>query len=109
MPRGVVKWFNNTMKYGFITQEEGEEVFVHFSEIQVEGYKTLKKGDLVEFDLEGGDKGRRALRVRIIESAKQAKKKKQSAGGGSGETPAGKRKEGERSDGGTYHYHRRSA
>ncbi len=63
MPKGVVKWFNNTAKYGFIISEEGKEIFVHFSEIQVEGYKTLKRGDMVQFEIEQTPKGIRAIHV----------------------------------------------
>lgn len=70
MAAGKVKWFNNTMKYGFINTEGDKEVFVHFSEIQTDGYKTLKKGDLVEFEIEQGPKGEKAVKVKKIGSAK---------------------------------------
>lgn len=66
MAAGVVKWFNNTNKYGFIVTDDGREVFVHFSEIQEEGFKTLKKGQRVEFDLEESDKGPKAVKVKKI-------------------------------------------
>lgn len=66
--KGVVKWFNNTKKYGFINTEDGKEIFVHFSEIQVEGYKTLKRGDVVEFELASGPKGERAVNVHKVAS-----------------------------------------
>lgn len=68
MPKGTVKWFNNTMKYGFIISEEGKEIFVHFSEIQMEGYKTLKRGDEVQYELEATDKGVKAVQVVKISS-----------------------------------------
>mgnify|MGYP000423044247 CR=1 FL=1 len=66
--QGVVKWFNNTKKYGFINTPDGKEIFVHFSEIQIEGYKTLKRGDVVEFEVAGGPKGERAVQVQKIAS-----------------------------------------
>lgn len=61
---GVVKWFNNSKGYGFLTDENGADVFVHFSAIQSEGYKTLKQGDKVEFDSVEGDKGLQAVNVK---------------------------------------------
>lgn len=64
--KGIVKWFNNTKKYGFINTEDGREIFVHFSEIQVEGYKTLKRGDVVEFEIAAGPKGERAVQVQKV-------------------------------------------
>ncbi len=64
--RGTVKWFNDNKGFGFITQEEGPEVFVHFSEIQGEGFKTLNEGDEVEFDLVEGERGPKATNVRKI-------------------------------------------
>ncbi len=71
MQRGIVKWFNNTMKYGFIISEEGKEVFVHFTEIEVEGYKTLKRGDVVSFEIEPTAKGVKAVKVVKLASIKQ--------------------------------------
>lgn len=65
---GVVKWFNNSKGYGFLTDENGADVFVHFSAIQSEGYKTLKQGDNVEFDAIKGDKGLQAQNVKKISS-----------------------------------------
>jgi CspA family cold shock protein len=62
--RGTVKWFNDNKGFGFITQENGPEVFVHFSEIQGEGFKTLNEGDEVEFDLVEGERGPKATNVR---------------------------------------------
>ena len=57
MATGTVKWFSNQKGYGFITPEEGNDVFVHHSEIQSEGYKSLEEGQKVEFDLVQGQKG----------------------------------------------------
>lgn len=61
---GVVKWFNNSKGYGFLTDENGADVFVHFSAIQSEGYKTLKQGDKVEFEAIEGEKGLQAVNVK---------------------------------------------
>jgi CspA family cold shock protein len=58
MARGKVKWFNPGKGYGFIEQEEGDDVFVHYSEIQGEGFKTLTEGDEVEFEVTAGQDGR---------------------------------------------------
>ena len=63
MPQGKVKWFNESKGYGFIESEEGEDVFVHFSEIQSEGFKTLKEGQEVEFEKTQGKKGPQASNV----------------------------------------------
>ena len=63
MARGKVKWFNNQKGYGFITPENGNDVFVHFSAIKDEGYKTLNEGQEVEFDIEQGPKGQQATNV----------------------------------------------
>ena len=66
---GVVKWFNNSKGYGFLTDENGADVFVHFSAIQSDGYKTLKQGDSVEFDAIEGEKGLQAQNVRKVSGA----------------------------------------
>ena len=58
--KGKVKWFNNAKGYGFIGREDGPDVFVHYSSIQLDGYKTLKEGDDVEFDIVQGQKGPQA-------------------------------------------------
>ncbi len=61
--KGTVKWFNAGKGYGFIGREGGPDVFVHFSAIQVEGYKSLREGDEVEFEIEQGAKGPQAAHV----------------------------------------------
>jgi len=63
MAEGKVKWFNNTKGYGFIETDEGKDVFVHFSQIQQEGFKTLKQGQAVEYEMNVGDKGPQAHNV----------------------------------------------
>jgi CspA family cold shock protein len=63
MARGKVKWFNDAKGYGFIEQEGGEDVFVHFSAIQMDGFKTLAEGQVVEFEVQQGDKGLHAANV----------------------------------------------
>jgi len=63
---GTVKWFNATKGYGFLSQEGGEDVFVHFTAIQTEGYRTLEEGQRVEFTIEKGPKGLQAAKVTIL-------------------------------------------
>ncbi|BCY18338.1 MAG: cold-shock protein [Chloroflexi bacterium] len=60
---GTVKWFNATKGYGFIGREDGEDVFVHFSAVEMEGYRRLKEGQKVEFSVEQGPKGLQAANV----------------------------------------------
>ncbi len=68
MPTGRVKWFNNAKGYGFILSEEGgEDYFAHYSSIQMDGYKTLKAGQLVEFEILEGDKGSHAINIRATD------------------------------------------
>ena len=66
MAQGTVKWFSNEKGYGFIEREQGEDVFVHFSAIGMEGYKTLTEGQRVEFDIVQGQKGLQAANVVAI-------------------------------------------
>ena len=61
-----MKWFNNDKGYGFISQADGEDVFVHFSAIQTEGYKSLEEGQSVQFDVTQGPKGKQAANVRPL-------------------------------------------
>ncbi len=63
MLKGTVKWFNNQKGYGFILDEAGKDVFVHFSGLVMEGYKTLEEGQAVEFELTEGAKGPQAINV----------------------------------------------
>jgi CspA family cold shock protein len=63
MSNGSVKWFNESKGFGFITSEDGKDVFVHFSSIKADGFKTLAEGDKVSFDIEMGPKGPKAVNV----------------------------------------------
>jgi len=63
MPKGKVKWFNDSKGYGFIEQESGDDVFVHFSVINMDGFKTLAEGQPVEFEMKTGEKGLSAASV----------------------------------------------
>jgi CspA family cold shock protein len=64
MPLGTVKWFDDAKGYGFIQEDNGGDVFVHHSEINMEGFRTLAEGDRVEFEKTAGPKGPKALHVR---------------------------------------------
>ena len=66
MAQGTVKWFSNEKGYGFIEREQGEDVFVHFTAIATEGYKSLTEGQRVEFEVVQGDKGLQAANVQAI-------------------------------------------
>ena len=63
MEKGTVKWFNNQKGYGFITDENGRDVFVHYSGLNMEGFKTLDEGQAVEYDVIEGEKGPQAVNV----------------------------------------------
>lgn len=70
--KGVVKWFNDAKGYGFIEHTNGEDVFVHYSVIESEGFKTLKDGESVEYEMKSTDKGLNATRVvRLIENTEE--------------------------------------
>lgn len=66
MSKGTVKWFNNQKGYGFITAEDGKDVFVHFSGLNMEGFKTLEEGAAVEFDITDGAKGPQEVNVEVV-------------------------------------------
>jgi CspA family cold shock protein len=66
MPQGTVKWFNNRRGWGFIVKEDGEDIFVHYSAIKGEGFKSLDEGQRVQFDIENGDKGPAAANVEPV-------------------------------------------
>ena len=63
---GTVKWFNNSKGYGFISRQGGDDVFVHYSAIEGEGFRSLTEGQQVEFEVEQGPKGLQAVRVRAL-------------------------------------------
>ncbi|NLP10869.1 cold-shock protein [bacterium] len=67
MEKGTVKWFNAAKGFGFITREQGEDVFVHFNAIMSSGFKTLNEGDKVEFEIEKGPKGLNASNVTVVQ------------------------------------------
>jgi CspA family cold shock protein len=63
MSKGTVKWFNNQKGYGFISDEEGNDVFVHYTGLNMDGFKSLEQDDAVEFDIQDGTKGPQAINV----------------------------------------------
>jgi len=65
--KGTVKWFNGNKGYGFITKDDGGDIFVHFSAIDMDGFKTLSEGQRVEFEVEEGPKGPQATKVIVSE------------------------------------------
>ena len=69
MQRGIVKWFNGEKGYGFIECEDGEDVFVHFTGIQSEGFRTLEEGESVTFDIVEGNRGPQAANVNKVTSS----------------------------------------
>jgi len=77
MATGIVKWFNNAKGYGFVlAQDSGEDLFIHYSSIQMEGYKSLKAGQEIEYDVQEGPKGKHAVNIRhagpVISSAAES-------------------------------------
>jgi len=66
MPEGTVKWFNEKKGFGFISKDDGEDIFVHFSAIQDSGFKTLNEGQRVSFEVEQGRKGPAAVNVKVL-------------------------------------------
>ena len=73
MNTGIVKWFNNAKGYGFILPDEGQtDVFAHYSAINMEGYKTLKAGQSVRFEVEAGPKGMHAIAIEALEALEDA-------------------------------------
>ena len=67
MATGIVKWFNNKKGYGFINEEGGRDIFVHFSSINMDGYKSLNEGEQVDFEVEESSRGPEAKNVRKIQ------------------------------------------
>jgi len=66
MPQGTVKWFNNKRGWGFIVKEDGEDIFVHYSAIKGDGFKSLAEGQRVQFEIEEGEKGPAAANVEPV-------------------------------------------
>jgi CspA family cold shock protein len=69
VPEGSVKWFNDSKGFGFISQEEGDDVFVHYSAIEGDGFKSLQEGQAVTFEVVEGPKGLQAANVRVVTGA----------------------------------------
>lgn len=74
---GKVKWFNSLKGYGFITPQDGKDVFVHYSAIEGEGYRNLNEGDEVSFDVVEGNKGQQAASVRVTKAAPKSANSKE--------------------------------
>jgi CspA family cold shock protein len=72
MPKGTVKWFNDAKGFGFIAQDGGADVFVHYSAIAGDGYRSVPEGSRVEFEIEDSPKGPRAANVVVVEAAPDA-------------------------------------
>ena len=70
MSEGIVKWFNSQKGFGFIATDDGRDIFVHFSDIKSDGYKTLNENDAVTFDIVEGEKGLRAVNVVVVSGSK---------------------------------------
>jgi len=66
MPEGTVKWFNEKKGFGFISMEDGDDVFVHYSEIEQEGFKNLVENQRVSFEIKEGPKGLQAIHVKVV-------------------------------------------
>ncbi len=79
MANGIVKWFNEKKGYGFIEQEDGPDVFVHHSGINAAGFKNLKEGEQVRFDIEQGEKGPAAVNVTVVQLSVSELKKGRSS------------------------------
>ena len=86
MPAGTVKWFNDAKGYGFISQENGDDVFVHFAAIQGDGFKSLQEGDSVDFEIQQGPKGLQAANVTKTGGAASASPVDSDLGDDSGES-----------------------
>ncbi|HEY7773887.1 MAG TPA: cold shock domain-containing protein CspD [Marinagarivorans sp.] len=72
MPKGIVKWFNNAKGFGFILSDENsEDIFAHYSAIEMDGFRTLKAGQPVQFEIQQGQKGLHAANIRSLESSAQ--------------------------------------